>query len=278
MIVDRIDDPAWRMLQAGRADDNGAVDPVACATAEEVPVAFSYGGVAYAVMMATPSDVEDFAVGFSVTEGIAAMPSDINGIEIRERGDGFEVDVVLRADAFRAFLSRRRVRNLRGHTSCGICGVEDLAGIAQQRAAAETPIGAGGTVTLAAIRAALGDLRGFQPLSRETHAAHAAAWATAQGQIMLVREDVGRHCALDKLIGACLRAGIDPGGGFCVVTSRCSFEMVQKAVVARIPVLVAVSAPTSLAVRSAEAAGLTLVARAGAERQYIYAGAGRIGR
>jgi len=276
MIVDGIDDAAWRTLDAGRADSAGAVDPVACATAEEVPVAFSYGGVAYAVMMATPADLEDFAVGFSVTEGIAATAADIGGIGIRESGDGFELDVTLRADAFRAFLSRRRVRNLRGHTSCGLCGVEDLAGVAQQRAAAEPGLAAATTVTLAAIRAALGDLRAFQPLSRETHAAHAAAWATPGGEIVLVREDVGRHCALDKLIGAGLRAGIDPGAGFCVVTSRCSFEMVQKAVVARIPILVAVSAPTTLAVRSAEAAGLTLIARAGAERQYIYAGAARI--
>ncbi|MEJ0092042.1 MAG: formate dehydrogenase accessory sulfurtransferase FdhD [Methylocella sp.] len=269
----------WRTLEARRIDASGAFSAAACDTAEETPIAFSYGGIAHAVMMATPADLHDFAVGFSVSEGIASGVADIGCIEIRASGDGFELNITLAPDAFRAFLSRRRVRSLRGYTSCGLCGVEDMADVERQNAEADrVTLGDGGSgkIELEAVRAALSALRDFQPLSRQTHAAHAAAWATSQGSIALVREDVGRHSALDKLIGACLRANIDMAAGFCVVTSRCSFEMVQKAVAARMPVLVAVSAPTALAVRRAEAAGLTLIARANANGQIIYAGPDRI--
>ncbi|HTJ57278.1 MAG TPA: formate dehydrogenase accessory sulfurtransferase FdhD [Devosiaceae bacterium] len=271
--------PTSRQLNAIRLSGSGTSAPVLLDTIEEVPIAFSYGGIAHGVMMASPTDLDDFAVGFTVTEGIASGPGDIRQVEIRLRDDGCEVDTMLAPEAFHAFLARRRVRSLRGHTSCGLCGVEDLvdvarADLAQRRtaiAASATPV-----IELEAMRNALESLRNHQPLSRRTHAAHAAGWATLSGEIVLVREDVGRHSALDKLIGACLRNGIDVADGFCVITSRCSYEMVQKTVAAGMRVLVAVSAPTALAVRSAESAGLTLVASARSDAQVVYAGANRI--
>jgi FdhD protein len=227
--------------------------------AEEVPVGFSYGGMAYAVMMATPDDLDDFALGFSITEGIAGTAGDLRGVSVRHGEDGIEIDIALTPLRFQAFLGRERSRSLRAHTSCGVCGVRDLGDVP----------GCGGTVApgsapdTAIIRRAVRELRGRQPLASRTHATHAAAWADPEGELLEVREDVGRHNALDKLIGAFLRAGHDPAAGFCLVTSRCSFEMVQKSVSAGFSVLVAISAPTALAVRTADAAGLTLVTRAG---------------
>ena len=227
--------------------------------AEEVPVGFSFGGMPYAVMMATPDDFEDFALGFSITEGIASEPADLRGMSVKRGDEGIEVDITLTPARFAAFLSRERTRSLRTHTSCGVCGVRDLADVPGWTG----PVRAGEPPDMPAIRRALASLRDQQPLSRRTQATHAAAWADRSGELVEVREDVGRHNALDKLIGAFLRAGRDPQTGFCLVTSRCSFEMVQKSVAAGFSVLVAISAPTALAVRTAEAAGLTLIARAG---------------
>jgi FdhD protein len=227
--------------------------------AEEVPVGFRYGGVPYGVMMATPADFEDFALGFSITEGIATAAADLRAVSVAPREDGFEIDITLTAARFQAMLGRERSRSLRGHTSCGVCGVRDLAdvpGWTNCVAPAEPP-------ETALIRRAVRDLRGLQPLGLRTNATHAAAWVTRDGIIRDVREDVGRHNALDKLIGAFLRAGYEAADGFCLVTSRCSFEMVQKSVAAGFSVLVAISAPTALAVRTAEEAGLMLVTRAG---------------
>jgi FdhD protein len=227
--------------------------------AEEVPVGFSYGGMAYAVMMATPEDLEDFALGFSITEGIAGSAADLRDLSVRHGADGIAIDIALTPARFQAFLGRERSRSLRAHTSCGVCGVRDLGDVP----GSGEPVAPGTAPDIATIRRAVGDLRARQPLAARTHATHAAAWANPAGRLLDVREDVGRHNALDKLIGAFLRAGHDPAAGFCLVTSRCSFEMVQKSVAAGFSVLVAISAPTALAVRTAEAAGLTLVTRAG---------------
>ncbi|HEX3349045.1 MAG TPA: formate dehydrogenase accessory sulfurtransferase FdhD [Acetobacteraceae bacterium] len=224
--------------------------------AEEVPIAVSYAGIAHAVMMGTPADLDDFAVGFSITEGIAEA-EDIRSIETTRSGDTISLDVTLAPDRLRRFLAVHRTRNLRGHTSCGICGVRDLDGIPGIRNRA----GSGRAPPPEAIRRALADLRAFQPLAQRTHATHAAAWVDSDGGIRLVREDVGRHIALDKLIGALARGG-DRADGFCLVSSRCSYEMVQKAVAAGFPALVALSAPTTLAVRTAAEAGLWLCADA----------------
>jgi FdhD protein len=239
---------------------------------EEVPVGVTYGGIPHAVMMATPADLDDFAVGFSLTEGIITAASDVRQIAARETSDGVELDIELVPERFHGFLSRRRTRNLRGHTSCGLCGVEDIAD-----ARAETPRAAAGRpFTQAAVGRALAALPTQQELHRITHAAHAAAWASIGGDILLVREDVGRHNALDKLIGAALRQQTDLAAGFCLITSRCSYEMVQKALMASMPAIVAISAPTGLAVRTAEAAGLTLVALARSDGQNVYAVPDRI--
>lgn len=267
--------PLWRRAPARLLDEAGVATETDFEIIEEVPVAFSYGGIAHAVMMATPADLHDFAVGFSITERIASGMDDIRDVSISPGAGGMTADVTLAPAAFSAFLGRRRMRSLRGHTSCGLCGVEDLADIdgedpAQSRAALSRLRHAG--VAPPALRSVLEQLRDFQPLSRRTHAAHAAAWADGVGTVLLVREDVGRHNALDKLIGACLRGGVDLSDGFCTVTSRCSVEMVQKAIAARFCVLAAVSAPTAAAVRLAQAAGLTLIARASVQRQHVFAG------
>ncbi|ABD90084.1 formate dehydrogenase accessory sulfurtransferase FdhD [Rhodopseudomonas palustris] len=240
--------------------------------AEEVPIGVLYSGIPHAVMMASPADLEDFAIGFSVTEGIIKAASDVREISVQQTCDGVEINLVLVPERFQDFLSRRRTRNLRGHTSCGLCGVEEVADTR-----ADTPQApAGQPFSQAAVRRALAALTNHQELHRLTRAAHAAAWVAIEGDILLVREDVGRHNALDKLIGAAMRQGFDLGAGFCLITSRCSYEMVQKALMASMPAIVAISAPTGLAVRTAAAAGLTLVALARDEGQNVYAGAHRI--
>ena len=256
--------------------------PVPVDAIEEVPVALSIAGVAYAVMMATPCELLDFAAGFMVTEGVISTVAEIRTIDVRSSAEGYEVEIVLAPEPLRRFLSQRRRRNLRGHTSCGLCGVEDLEDIGQQafvRNAFSSGDRASPAINIAAVRNASKSLRGHQLLSRRTCAAHAAAWCTPKGQIVLAREDVGRHCALDKLIGACLRAAIDLSEGFCVITSRCSFELVQKAVMAQMPVLIAFGSPTAMAVRTAAAAGLVLIARSmgGDEAVYVQPGGASVG-
>lgn len=223
--------------------------------AEETPLALAYNGIPHAVMMGTPLDLEDFALGFSIAEGTARGPHDLKSVTIGSAEDGITIDIGLSPSALGRVLSRRRLRSLRGHTSCGICGVEDLAQLPRPAPCRlhARPIGR------VALERALSQLRSLQPLAARTHAAHAAAWVDLEGTLVLVREDVGRHNALDKLVGAALRAGIDFADGFCLITSRCSYEMALKAIAAGIGALVAISAPTALAVRTAAAAGLALV-------------------
>lgn len=234
--------------------------------AVEAPINIVYGNLPYAVMMATPSDLEDFVAGFSLTEGIVRNVDEIRGIAVTPRPEGLVVTVELEPGRFREHLARRR--NLSGRTSCGLCGVEALADLpsAEAREAAATP------VAPAAIGAALGALERQQPLHRLTRSVHAAAWCDLGGAILAVREDVGRHNALDKLIGARLRAGHDAGEGFVLVTSRASFEMVEKAAIFGAGTLVAISAPTSLAIERANALGLTLVCIARADSATVFAG------
>jgi FdhD protein len=258
----------WREIPAQRLGER----PGTAFVAEEAPIGVLFSGIPHAVMMASPADLDDFAVGFSLTEGIIKSDADIRGIARRQTCDGVELDLQLVPERFQAFLSRRRTRNLRGHTSCGLCGVEDIADTR-----ADTPMApAGQSFTQAAVRRALAALSSHQELNLRTRAAHAAAWCSTEGEIRLVREDVGRHNALDKLIGAALRQHTDLADGFCLITSRCSYEMVQKALMASMPAIVAISAPTGLAVRAAEAAGLTLVALARADAQNVYAAPYRV--
>lgn len=222
---------------------------------EEVPVALVYDGSTHAVMMATPADLEDFAVGFSITEGVIAARSEIREFEVVEHEKGLEARMWLVPDAGRKQTERRR--RITGPTACGLCGVESL------DAAVPAPrrVGQSASVTAEQIHAALAAMPPAQTLNVATRAVHAAAfWDAATGAISFVREDVGRHNALDKLVGAVVTAGLDPAKGFVVLTSRVSVEMVQKTAMLGAEIIVAVSAPTALALRVAEEAGITLVA------------------
>ena len=257
------------MITCFRIRDS-AVIPRDAAIAAEVPVALAYNGVSHVVMMATPSDLADFALGFSVSEGILADAKELLDLEIEEGETGIRVSMTIAPERFAGLKERRR--NMTGRTGCGLCGVDDLTQVARPL----PRVGTGVKVGVVAIHQALSALPARQPANMETGAVHAAAWATPTGEIALVREDVGRHNALDKLIGAMGRGQIDPEAGFAVITSRCSFEMVQKAATIRIPILVAISAPTTMALRIAEQTGITLVALARSDSITVYANPGRI--
>lgn len=262
--------PAHRGVQVWREQDVASPDRVA----EEVPVALLYNGEPHVVMMCTPADLEDFARGFSVTEDIVERVEEIESISIVELDEppGLQVDV--RVPAARAERLVGRERNLQGRTGCGLCGAREIADA--MRPVRRAP--AGERIGRAAIRRALQGLSRQQPLNAATGATHAAAWATPDGLIVAAREDVGRHNALDKLIGRLLADGQDLSRGFVVITSRASYEMVQKAARVGMPLLVAISAPTALAIRVAEEARLTLIGFARGDRQVVYTCPGRVQR
>ncbi|OZI45740.1 sulfurtransferase FdhD [Bordetella genomosp. 5] len=236
-------------IRAGQLAPAAQTDHVA----EETPVALEYNGISHATMLATPSDLEDFALGFSLTEGIVGSASDVRGIDLDPRPDGIVVQLEI-ASACLARLKERR-RAMSGRTGCGLCGVETLPEVLRP----VPPLPDGEPFAVQLLLDAMRALRPHQRLHDVTGATHAAGWADAQGQIQLVREDVGRHNALDKLIGALARAGLPAATGLALVSSRASFEMVQKTASARIGVLAAVSAPTALAIRLAQQSNLTLV-------------------
>jgi FdhD protein len=220
--------------------------------AEEVPVNLAYNGRPHVVMMATPDDLEDFAVGFSLSEGVLTSAKIVRGITVEHVKGGIMVDV---ATASRAEVVReRQARSLEGRSGCGLCGMQRLDQVVRN----VQPVHAGFEISTDAIACAFESLPERQKMNRLNHSVHAAAWADAQGEILLIREDVGRHNALDKLIGALSREGVDPTMGFCVMTSRCSFELVQKSAAIGIPYLATVSAPTALALDLAERAGMVL--------------------
>jgi FdhD protein len=222
---------------------------------EETPVAFSYNGSSYAVMMATAQDLADFAYGFSLTEGIITTPSDIETLEIVEHDMGLELQMRLVEEKAAKLVERHRA--MAGPTGCGLCGVESLEDalrVLPQMDVDEDKFSAD------QIKQAIAAIGPLQTLNQQTHAVHAAAFWTPQAGIVALREDVGRHNALDKLIGALARGDIKTNDGILVMTSRVSIELVQKAAMTGISVMVAISAPTALAVRSAGFAGITLVA------------------
>jgi FdhD protein len=221
---------------------------------EETAVAFTYNTASYAVMMATPQDLEDFAIGFSLTEGVIPSIDAIDSVDIVEEEIGLELRIWLQAPDAAEFLGRRR--KMAGPTGCGLCGVECLV-----EAMRPPPVvGEGRVFTPDQIMTAVDSLLPLQVLNRETRAVHAAGFWDPQRGLVAVREDVGRHNALDKLAGALAREGTTARSGLVVLTSRVSVEMVQKSAAIGAPVIVAVSAPTALAVRMAEACGMTLVA------------------
>jgi FdhD protein len=221
---------------------------------EETAVAFAYNGSSYAVMMATPQDLEDFAIGFSLTEGIIQSPSEIEALDIIEQPIGIELRMRLTEPHATAFRERRRY--LAGPTGCGLCGIESLT------EAMRTPaiVADDSAFTPREIMSAVDALYGLQAINEMTHAVHGAAFYRQGEGLVALREDVGRHNALDKLAGALVRNGMSGRGGVGILTSRLSVELVQKAAAIGIPILVAVSAPTALAVRTAESAGITLAA------------------
>ncbi|MDQ0010834.1 FdhD protein [Luteibacter jiangsuensis] len=264
--------------------------------AEEVPVAMHFDGSPFAVMMATPDDLDDFARGFALTEGKVETVLEIVDIDVREVLEGITVDVRTASGISRTGSAPRPVptdpigdagclvgadpvgdsapmaRQLPGRSGCGICGSRELEDVVRH----PPPVAAGPVVGSDAIERALESLRGMQPINAFTGSVHAAAWATPDGTIVKVREDVGRHNALDKLIGAMLVDGSDPRDGFLVITSRASYEMVTKAAVAGMTLVVAISAPTALAVHLAEDCGLTLLGFARPGRFNIYSRPERI--
>jgi FdhD protein len=224
--------------------------------AAETPVAISLLGLGYAVMMATPADLEDFAYGFARSERLIDSAADLLGIEIRAEDSGILLGIELVPEHHDRVLAR--VRHRVGDSSCGLCGIENLEQALRPLPTVPAPV----AIAPEAIFRALEALRAHQPLNAETGAVHAAALCDAKGNVVAAREDVGRHNAFDKLIGHCLREGRDRGAGFALLTARCSYELVEKAALAGVPLLVTISAPTSLAVERAKEAGLTLIALA----------------
>lgn len=220
--------------------------------AEEVPVALLYNGEPYAVMLASPLDLEDFGVGFSISEGLVESAADVTDVAVRETLAGIELGIVLRGQPARLQAS---VRALPGYAGCGLCGVRQL----EEAVRWPPPVAAQGRTTPAAVHRAVDAMPGSQTLHGLTGATHAAGWFSLDGQLLLLREDIGRHNALDKLIGGLARAGLDPAQGMLVMTSRASCELLQKAGTFGIGLMVTISAPTALAISIAESANLTLL-------------------
>jgi formate dehydrogenase accessory protein FdhD len=239
----------------------GTVERIEPMVADEVPVALVYNGLSHAVMMASPSDLEAFALGFSLSEGILDAPDELLDLTVSRSSGGIEIDLRVTGRRFAGLKDRRR--SMAGRTGCGLCGVETLA-----QALGPVPvIRADLVVSGAAIDRALAALAPLQLLNQAAGAIHAAAWADPTGAIVALAEDVGRHNALDKLIGLLAR-GRPPG--FLVLTSRCSYELVAKAAMLDMPILVAISAPTGLALDLADRVGLTVVALARPDSMTVY--------
>ncbi|GGP26255.1 formate dehydrogenase accessory sulfurtransferase FdhD [Silvimonas amylolytica] len=234
--------------------------------AEEIPVALVFNGISHAVMMASPLDLEDFALGFSLTEGIIARPGELLDLEVVPLPTGVQVEMRIPEQRFAALKEQRR--NLTGRTGCGLCGQDSLQHVIRPL----SPVSTGAQVLFTDVLTAMDQLGALQPLNLATGAAHAAGW-WYDGRIT-VREDIGRHNALDKLIGAVAHQPVRDG--VLVISSRASYEMVHKAAAAGFAVLAAISAPTALAVRLAEETGLTLAGFVRGERLTVYSHPDRI--
>lgn len=219
----------------------------------EAPIAIEINGLAYAVMMATPADLEDFALGFCLSEQLIGAPGEFEHCEASELERGWLLRIAIAPERAAPLVARARLRLTEG--SCGLCGIESLDQVLRPL----PRVRPGPAIADAALFAAAAALRAYQPLGRVTGAAHAAAFCAADGAIHLVREDVGRHNAFDKLVGALAREAVDPASGFVLLSARCSFELVQKAVIAGVPLLATVSAASTLALETARAHGLRLV-------------------
>jgi FdhD protein len=256
-----VDRQVWR---DGSASEGARTIP------EETALALTYNGGTYAVMMGTPRDLADFAVGFSLSEGIIQSPADVDSLDIVELDDGIELRMWLKQSKADRLNERRR--HIAGPTGCGICGIDSIAEAVRPAAI----VGQGRSFSSQQIMSAMQAVPSLQKLNMETRAVHAAAfWTPARG-IVALREDVGRHNALDKLAGALAQDGVSAGEGMVLLTSRVSVEMVQKTAAIGAPLMVAVSAPTALAVRMADAAGITLVAIARTDGFEVFTHPGRV--
>ncbi|MGH8208707.1 MAG: formate dehydrogenase accessory sulfurtransferase FdhD [Steroidobacteraceae bacterium] len=248
----------------------GATTHTTDQVAEESPVALVYHNVPHVVMLATPANLEDFAVGFTLSEGLVARPEEIRDVSVTFGTDAVDVRVTVVWERFTELLHRRR--NLTGRTGCGLCGAET----AEEAIREVGQVGPGTPVTIQDLHAAIEQLGTLQPINARTGSVHAAAWVVPGKGIHLVREDVGRHNALDKTIGALVRGKTDLAAGYMLITSRASYEMVQKCATVGISFLAALSAPTAFAVRIAQKTGLTLVAFARRDRHVVYAHSERL--
>ncbi len=238
--------------------------------AVEVPVALEYNGISHVVMLASPADLENFALGFSLSEGIIQQASELYSCEVESTEAGWLVHLEIAAERF--MLLKERRRNLAGRTGCGLCGTESL----EQVTRCTTAVSHRHQFTEAAIVNGMHAMQNLQPLQKQSGATHAAAWMTAQGQVILVREDVGRHNALDKLIGVMAEDKCDFCTGVLLITSRASYEMVQKAAIMNVGVIAAISAPTSFAVELAEQTGVTLIGFMRDHSYVVYTHANRV--
>jgi FdhD protein len=240
------------------------------AIASEMPVALHYNDAPFAVLMATPCDLADLALGFSLSEAIVGSPGELRIDAIAESLDGIVISMAIPATRAESLEERRR--NLPGYGGCGVCGSASIESVLRSPPVVRSEL----RIAESALHRALAQLHERQPLNAATGATHAAGFSDANGELQLVREDVGRHNALDKLIGAMAAADIDPGGGFAIVTSRASYELAMKAAQAGLPLLAAISAPTSLAIALAESAKLCLVGFARDGHCGVYAHAERL--
>lgn len=259
MLVSDVALSTFDVIKRRNGEQHSVIDQLA----EEVPVALIYNGISHAVMLATPQDLEDFALGFSLSEGIVKDKSELYGIEVRSQANGIELYCDIASECFAQLKDRRRT--LAGRTGCGLCGSESL----EQAMRYPQELKDKMVFQRDAIQRALQDMPLLQNLQQQTGATHASAWVLADGTVSLLREDVGRHNALDKLIGAIAKSN-NNNNGFIITSSRASYEMVQKTASAGVNMLVAISAPTGLAVRVADQCGLTLVGFAREDNYVVY--------
>lgn len=265
-MMDAIGELGWASYRTGSFDvwRGPAHQHKEDSVAEEVPVVLVYNTIPHVVMLATPLNLEDFALGFSLTEGIIAHPAELQSVRVVQRSKGVEVRMSIPEQRFEAMHGKGR--NMTGRTGCGLCGASTL----EQAIRHPKPVGNGLALNAHQLSAALRDMPGLQTLNQLTGAVHAAAWLDSQRGISVLREDVGRHNALDKLIGSLAKNGCDFEAGWLLVTSRASYEMVQKAASVGITLLAAISAPTGLAIKLADECGLTLVGFARNDNHVIY--------
>lgn len=262
--------PAGAVSRPAERHRGGTVTGIHDAVAEEVPVAFLYNGRPHAVMMATPADLEDFALGFTLSEAIIGGPEECRKVEVVGALAGVELHVAIPPE--RAAALEQRARELTGRTGCGLCGAQTLDAAVRHPPAVAEPA----PIAEAALQRALGELHDHQKINIATGGTHAAAWAAVDGALACVREDVGRHNALDKLVGAMVRGNLDQRAGFLLMTSRASFEIVMKAATVGIGVVAAISAPTALAIALAHETRVTLIGFARPDGYSIYAHGGRM--